>query len=542
MGGGPATNFVSQQRKQRWVAFPRTKDTTMLRQHAFHRRLGLAGSLALMCALRAPQAFAQAQAQARAQAQANTPATPADPATVTAAPTSVGSADAPTLETAAKPAEVPAASDLAALRAELDETKKQLDEVKTQQGDAEAAAASPAENSSGGGESLKLYGFMDVGVQRYWANPDSTIAHLFPLNNTSFVVGNLNIYLDAQPTKYFRGLLELRFTNSPFGDIANYGGLAGTFQRKDSFSFDSTGTASNAPIWAATVILERAWIEWNQHQAFKLRVGNFFTPFGIWNEDHGTPTLISLALPQFIIQRWMPIRQTGIMVYGNAFAGDWELGYMGTFSNGRQEISNVNFDNNFGVGARVYARRDTGHVNTTLGLSYFTGKVRTNEVDVVPSQTGINGLGFVDKTVSAYTEHVAGADVSVDIGATRIRAEAIVRRQVYATGQHEAGNMLYSPGAFSPNEWQESAYLLVAHQLPWGGIEPYLWGEAEEEPTIVGDAILIGSVGLNVHFNSSIQWKTQVSRIAFKNWLFTSPYDISKNDVTAAYSRLVMAF
>jgi len=366
--------------------------------------------------------------------------------------------------------------------------------------------------------------------------------HLFPVNTTSFVTGNVNLYFDAQPIRHFRGLAELRVTNEPRGEINTYGGLAGTFQRKNSFSFDPTSTAANVQIWTSSVILERAWIEWNEHQAFKLRVGNFFTPFGIWNEDHGTPTLIALALPQFIIQAWMPLRQTGVMIYGNAFAGDWELGYAGTFTNGREEVSSYNFDNNFGVGARVYARRDMGEVNTTLGLSYFTGKTRDVETDIVASPTGMNGLGFVDKTTMAYTEHVAGADISLDVGATRIRAEAVVRRLLYHPGERSPGFALISPGAFAPNSWQETAYVLVSHQLPWLGLEPFLWGEAVEEPLVFGDFFVVGSVGVNVHFNSSIQWKNQLTRIALTNWLYQSPYDSSLNNSTSLYSRLVMAF
>jgi hypothetical protein len=178
----------------------------------------------------------------------------------------------------------------------------------------------------------------------------------------------------------------------------------------------------------------------------------------------------------------------------------------------------------------------------TLGLSYFGGKTRDNEVDVVATPAGINGLDFVDNTKSQYTEHVAGADVSVDIDSTRIRAEAVVRRQVYDTGQRATGDPLFAPGSFAPNSWQESAYLLVANQLPWLGIEPYLWGEAMEEPTILGDCVLVGSVGVNVHFNSAIQWKTQATRAVFTNWLYKSPYDNALNDVSSVYSRFVMAF
>jgi hypothetical protein len=519
-------NFVSKRRRQR-CAFLERKDSTMPRTHAVHARIRLAGSLALICAVRAPQAFAQ------------TPA-PADARVVTAP--AVADAPQPAVADAGTPTAALPASDPVALRAELDEMTRALSEVKAQQNAAAAAAADPAEDSSSGGDPLKIYGFMDMGVQHIWVNQEAPLAHLFQVNNTSFVVGNINLYFDAQPIKHFRGLAELRFTNGPLGDIANYGGLAGTFQRKDTFSYDSGGTAVNAPLWSGGVVLERAWIEWNEHQAFKFRIGNFFTPFGIWNEDHGTPTLISLALPQFIVQRWMPIRQTGIMIYGSAFAGDWELGYTGTLSNGRQEISNYNFNNSFGLGGRVYARRDTGRVNTTLGLSYFTGKTRDNEVDAVASPTGINGLSFVDKTNFAYTEHVAGADVSIDIDATRIRAEAVVHRVVYKPGQRAPGDPLYAPGSFQPDAWQESAYLLVANQLPWLGIEPYVWGEAMEEPTIIGDCFLVGSVGLNVHFNSAIQWKTQVTRIVLTNWLLQSPYNPALNNVSSVYSRLVMAF
>jgi hypothetical protein len=498
-------------------------------KHATYTRFVLAAPLALVCGLSAPHAFAQAPAPTAGVS----PVAPAEGATG-AAPEA-----APPAPTADKAPE--SAADLGALRAELDEVKRALDEVKAQQAEA-AAAATSEEGSSSDGEPLKLYGFMDMGVQHIWVRPDAPLAHIFQVNNTSFVVGNINLYVDAQPIKHFRGLAELRFTNSPLGDITNYGGLAGTFKRTNTFSYDSGGTAINAPMWSASVILERAWIEWNEHQALKFRVGNYFTPFGIWNEDHGTPTLISLALPQFIVQRWMPIRQTGIMLYGSAFAGDWELGYTGTLSNGRQEISNYNFDNNFGLGARVYARRDTGQVNTTFGLSYFTGKTMDKETDVVADPNGINGLSFVDKTTLAYSEHVAGADVSIDVDATRIRAEGVVRRLVYEPGHRVPGDPLFAPGSFAPNSWQECVYLLVANQLPWFGIEPYLWGEVQEQPTVLGDLIWVGSVGVNVHFNSAIQLKTQATRAVFTNWLYKSPYDNSLNDATTLYSRFVMAF
>jgi hypothetical protein len=493
-------------------------------------RGGFAGALVLLSVIAAP---------ARAQVSAAAPAPP--PAeTPPAANDAGGGAERDPAEEARVATPRAPAADVVQLNAKVESLEKAVEDLKAQQ----AAAAAPvaAEETGTDDDVLRVYGFTDVGVQHVWINEESLLSRLFQVNNTSFVVGNVNLYFDAQPVKHFRSLTELRFTNAPLGDIVSYGGLAGTFQRRDTFSYDSGGTAVNASMWGGTVVLERAWVEWNEHQALKLRVGNYFTPFGIWNEDHGTPTLISLALPQFIIQRWMPLRQTGLMLYGNAFAGDWELGYVGTLSNGRQEISNYNFDNAFGFGGRVYARRDTGALNTTFGASYFTGKTRDTEVNFVASPTGINGVTAVEKTTWEYTEHVLGVDASVDVDATRIRAEGILRRVVYEPGKRAAGDRLYAPGSFTPDAWQQAAYLLVANQLPWAGIEPFLFTEVQEQPVILGDLVVTASVGVNVHFNASVQLKTQVQRAFFMDALHDSPYEPSLNNVTSVYSRLVMAF
>jgi hypothetical protein len=377
-----------------------------------------------------------------------------------------------------------------------------------------------------------------MGVQRQWVDRTSVVSQVFPVNATSFVIGNVNLYFDAQPVEDWRALFEVRFTNAPLGDTASYGGIAGTYARKDTFSYDPHGTAINAPMWAGAVVLERAWIEWNGTQAFKLRVGNWFTPFGIWNQDHGSPTLISLALPQFILQRWIPVRQTGLMGYGNAFAGEWELGYALTFSNGRQEVSNFNFENKFGYGGRLYARRDTGAFNTTFGVSYFTGTSSDQAINL----TSLDPLAFETPTTWEYNEHVLGVDAAVDINATRIRVETILRHVAYTPGHRGGGDPGFNPGSLAPDKWQHCAYVLVANQLPWAGIEPFLWAELEQSPTAVGDGVFVGSVGVNVHFNAAITLKTQLTRAQFFDWLYDTPTDTSVNSVSSAYSRIVMAF
>ena len=48
------------------------------------------------------------------------------------------------------------------------------------------------------------------------------------------------------------------------------------------------------------IILERAYIQWSKLDWLGVRVGQFLTPYGIWNVDHGTPTLITMFRPR----RW----------------------------------------------------------------------------------------------------------------------------------------------------------------------------------------------------------------------------------------------
>jgi hypothetical protein len=457
-------------------------------------------------------------------------ATP-DPAPAPAAPTPA-LPDAAT--TTPPPSQAPdAAGELTRVQAELETLQREVTELKN----ANEAAASdePVEQ-----EKLRIYGFADVGFQYVQINKQGLLANVYDVNHPDFIVGNLNVYFDAQPVEDWRGLVELRFTNAPQGKITNFGGLGGKFARTSTYTDDSSGAALNAPLWPGSVIIERAWLEYNRFQPLKVRVGNWFTPFGIWNQDHGSPTLISLALPQFMTQRWMPVRQTGLMLYGNAFAGSWELGYSATLSNGRQEDANLNIDGTLGYGARVYARRDTGDVNTTLGASFFGGKSRDHVVAV----TGVDPITWQQSATFEYQEYVMGLDASLDVGSTRLRAEGVVRRLTYTPGKRENVSQVLAPGGQAPDKWEQTLYLLAAQQLPrpLDMFEPYVWAEAFQTPTLVGDGVFVGSVGLNVRFNRAVLWKNQVAHAKFFDWMYDSPYDNSKNDINQFYSRLVMAF
>lgn len=466
-------------------------------------------------------------------ARAQTTEEPAPTAAPTAAP-----ADAPARSEAA---DTTLATELAAQKKELGEQKKALEEAAQAVSDLQqkvdtAAAASEDRDWT---NRFKIYGFTDVGLNRVWVDEKSEAgAILNSANATSFVVGNLNLYFDAQPVKGWRSLVEIRFTNAPHGEVSALGGLAGTFKRTSTQQIDPHAGSVVASMWGGYSVIERAHIDWTDLSYFKVRVGNFFTPFGIWNVDHGSPTLIAVQLPSVIQFRQMPIRQTGVQVYGNTFAGDWELGYMATVSNGRQELSNFAFDDNRGFGGRLYANSENGDVSLKFGASFYTGRVKDQQISV----TGIAPLTFERTSTYDYREVVGGVDASIDVGRTRIRAEAAVNSIRYEDGQHEM-----VPGAtptYKPNMVQSSAYLLVAHTLPWLPVELYTSADLLYGPMVgVGNATVGPSLGMNIRFTKATMLKTQVTEgMVFDTRNRTPQHEIARNNGTYLFSRLVLVF
>ncbi|HSO32508.1 MAG TPA: porin, partial [Labilithrix sp.] len=351
---------------------------------------------------------------------------------------------------------------------------------------------------------------------------------------------NLDLYLDAQPVKNWRSLVEIRFTNAPHGEVTSLGGLAGKYQRVSTQQIDPNAASAIATMWGGYTVIERAHIDWTGFEYLKVRVGNFFTPFGIWNVDHGTPTLIALQLPGVIQLRQMPLRQTGVQVYGSAFKGDWELGYTATVSNGRQELSNFAFDDNRGFGGRVFANNEKGEAMIKLGASFYTGRVRDQEVDV----TSITPLTLERKTNFDYREIVGGLDASVDVGRTRIRAEATVASVRYDDGKHEVTLSASPVPQYMPSYVEATAFALVAHTLPWVPVELYGTSDIGHGPVLgVGDTIVVPSVGMNIRFTKATMLKTQVSRSMFFDSRGRSGrHEMAENNSTMLFSRLVLVF
>lgn len=496
--------------------------------------VGVYSALAVLTDVTVLKDLALAQEQPTAPEQAQQPeapsgtgataAPPSEPAVTIAAPSDVAPQSPPVDTSGAS------GNELAKLRAEIEE-------IKAKQAEAEMAALMAEEPAEVEDDTYRLYGFMDMGAHYYAVDKSSLVGAVFDTNALTFVTGNIDLYFDFNPIEDWRALAEIRFTNAPQGDVVSYGGLAGDFNRVNVEQFDPHGTAPNAPMWGGYAVIEQAWIEWGRHQQFKLRAGSWFTPFGIWNVDHGSPTLLSMAMPQFIQQKWMPLRQTGLQALGSFFSGETEIAYRAWVSNGRTEQNPFDYDNEKSFGARLFVKRDTGTTNFQVGATYHHGKVRDKQVDLV----AFSPARFETFSNWEYVEDIGGLDVSVDMGDTRIRAEGILSYTEYAEGK-QASAEGFVPGSMMPNRYRVGGYLLAAHQLPWLGMEPYLYAELIQQPWLVADGLFMPSLGMNVHFNPSALLKLQYAPSYFFNWKHETPGDASINNMQSYMGRLVVAF
>lgn len=494
-------------------------------------------------------AFAQAQeAAVEAPGETTTPPTQTSPReeATSSSPSPADSDEAKTAqagdEASAKAEEekapsAPTAEQYAALEARLAalEAAREEEELSalTESEAEEAARQDP----------IKVYGFMDMGIQRLWTDERSIISGFFEANAWTFAMGNIDLYFDANPHPDWRALAEIRFTNAPRGRINNFGGLAGEFEREDTQQFDPNSTVVNAPMWLGGVVIERAWIEWNRYPAFQVRTGNFFTPFGIWNVDHGQPTLISSFLPQFMLQNYFPIRQTGVQLLGSFFMEDWELAYRAWITNGREDMTSLDFNDDKAVGTRVFLRNEVGKVKSQIGASVHHGRVADKVVNITQIPTSAQSVDFQVEETMAYYETILGLDLSLDINNTRIRTEGVAQLELYEEGKRgvpSPESEVYN--AVPANDWAFGGYLIIAQRLNFWGLEPYLYGDMMQKNRAFADGTVTAGPGLNVHFNPSAMLKLQATRGIVFDWTEDLPSDASRNNTDSFVARVVIAF
>jgi hypothetical protein len=434
--------------------------------------------------------------------------------------------EAATTETAA-PAAVPAApvSDaerLQALEKRVAEQKKTIEAMRAEHAGAEIPEAAEVDPPK-----LRIYGFVDTGAQ--WLGVAEGPNKAFIASAPAFVMGNIHLYFDANPSPSWRALVEMRYGLAPNGTY-NASGLT---QVDNRFMDTSNASGRAYAIWSG-VILQRAWLQWTYSEHFALQAGYLLTPYGIWNMDHGTPTLISLVLPSLQVDEAIPQQQLGVQALGSFTQSDWELAYHAYLTNGR---SLVNTDINFhkSVGGRLILRH-VGALRAALGASAYYGSFE-KEVLQLDLATGSFEKSELAKD-GGYSgrEWAVGGDVSLDYKGWRFRGEALARHVTYEDGKHEH-KVFGDPSSMMPNHYRHYAYGILAYRFATY-FEPYLfvdYGDADPQVSLNKMSICF-SGGLNLYFTPSAMLKTQFAEQRF------SHSTNGQMDMRLVTARLILVF
>ncbi|MEI9949808.1 MAG: hypothetical protein WDO74_12715 [Pseudomonadota bacterium] len=387
---------------------------------------------------------------------------------------------------------------------------------------AKLAAASEAASDSFTGEDtggdsdtqrkLDLYGFADFTYQRLLIPESNVWNRTYPSVN-SFAVGNFNVYFSSNLGDSWRALAEVRFMFLPNG--ASKADAAGNAIRTDTTVLDYAGFEE--PIRWGGIRIERIYVEHEFNGLLKLQIGQFLTPYGIWNVDHGSPTIIGIKKPFVVANQLFPEQQTGLQLYGSYFFDPLEVGYHLTLSNGRGPVEYQDFDDDKAFGGRLYVKTDALG-SLTVGASVYRGGYYDRSAKYVASKDG----STVDQeftTLSKYQELSLGTDLKWEYKSWLVQGEAIMNEANFDTGARPRLSVLKPPQGFQADYRRWGAYGLVGYRLPFVPLMPYVIVQhafSPDSPSIPPATAY--EVGVNYRPTAAV-----VVKLEYTDWHFSAP-------------------
>jgi hypothetical protein len=386
-------------------------------------------------------------------------------------------------------------------QAQIDELRDRLDEQAI--GAGELALDRP----------FSIYGFFDVNFYKIW-RPKVPLDDLVDLS-PGFVFGNLNLYFDFRPSDSWRVLTEVRLLLNPLADTAELESAeAGTeFERVDVSTYDAS--AFGLQFNYGSIEIERAQIEWNRYQLFKIRVGLFLTPFGVWNVDHGSPARMMIQSPYLytesgVFDSKFPERQLGLVIRGEMLLGEILGTYQLTVSNGRGPAATlVDFDTDKGFGGRL-TLEETGALSWKLGISAFTSLYSDfkQRLQFAPE------LDVIKEVTVRSREFALGLDARLRWGPLELTSEFIANWRSYDDDFRpliplEEGGL----GGKRPDSISWGGYVLTAYQLPFDAVNLKLGGLvgwSDRDDTDPRDDVLEASGMLNWFITPRVIFKLEL--------------------------------
>ena len=377
--------------------------------------------------------------------------------------------------------------------------------------------------------STRINGFVDFSMFNVF-----TEAWRKPLQpHASFFIGNFNVYISKNLTDAVRMFAEVRFTYLPNGvtDLA-------TNVVTSTVVPDYTNVAGQLK-WGG-IEIERVYLEWSMFPWLTLRAGQFLTPYGIWNVDHGSPTIIPVMQPHVIGQQLFPERQTGLELRGQLhLSASHTLGYHLTLSNGIGPAAEyADFDDNKALGTRVFWSYD-GFGQLTVGASGFFG---TNaNAQMVVGIDASSMLSYTERVLAKSRVASLAADIQWRYDALILQAEIVARQNAFTDdGRPVSTHPLTGIRAGIPDSLDFGYYVLAGYRFEWLGIMPFVVlhhiDYLESRFSIRPNAYVL-EAGLNIRPIESVVLKVQ-----FHGAYYPEGFVVSSDTLQSIFVQLAWAF
>jgi hypothetical protein len=387
---------------------------------------------------------------------------------------------------------------------------------------AELAALGLGE-SAGVDTSLQLSGFADFSA--YVPIISKGLEKVNVPAYESFYIGNLNLYLSKNLSESFRTMGEVRFSYLPNGNTSRSGA---------ALDYESTGVADYADnartIRWGSIMIQRMYLEWTLHSLLTVRAGQYLTPYGIWNVDHGSPTYIPVRRPYAIGNGWFPEHQTGFELFGRWNAsGSSTVGYHLTLSNGAGAISDYrDLDANKAIGGRLYWEH-VGFGLLRAGVSGYYGRDTSAQPSIIIRSNGSVDVG--QRVTVQYDSLSIAGDVLFTYKGLHVQAEVVTQqRRVTSKGRMIHDIPLGSiPRGFPADTISWAGYGLLGYRLPWFALMPYVMLQRDNEVLLASDSqldLVMFQGGLNLHPIDAVTFKVEYGHRVFLDSgpLFEHPY------------------
>lgn len=360
---------------------------------------------------------------------------------------------------------------------------------------------------------LELYGFADV-AYFHPLGRDQNILRQYVAQNPTFFVGHLNLYLSSTLGENWRSLAEVRFVYSPTGDEDKQGS-DGTFPVTDTTVTDYAELQRPFQ-WGAIEIL-RAWLEYQPFDFLSIRAGQWLTPYGYWNDDHGSPTIIAVHKPFPISDFMFPEHQTGLIAHGKYFIDSTAIGYAATLTNGRGQFATIrDLDDNKAIGGRLYVET-TALGNLTVGAAAYRGRYTASTKRYRVNTEGAAPVAELYRVAdSAYDELSLGADARLLWKGLHLQCEVMTNEAVYDDAARPRVVGFDPRPTFAADYRRIGAYVLAGYRTPWLGLMPYaIWEHSTYTNSDFAPPVSAWTAGLNVRPTPNVVLKAEFSAATF---------------------------